>query len=295
MDSRKPPLVESHQPLPPYPQRLVSAFWRGLLAATPTPAPVRDRRPFYQRWTACDWVVGIGLISFLALVLWALVSLLNGMQRTAEDAARRARESVSLTSPAAAEEMPNEHAKQMWILAADMAMAGYCWSGSPTVLEMTMFDLDKATSGTTDLSPPDPGPFTIEWSIDRWRERGAWSFLVVTGKEGYSTTDAVQNEWERRMRSRLPAETFRAASSLIADASSIYQADSGHGTWNGFGGRPVVIKERGWSDPESKGWREYVLVLEEVAGDYRLEVEVFDEPDTPWYQITVNFTYQPLD
>jgi len=327
MDSRKPP-VRRRPPI--------------VRPASPGPPETAERPPsVWSRWGWPHWIT-LGVCSFLGflslLFLFNVITEPGRAEREAEEpaqrgpeeapvdfvgalllqaeATQRAEEEAAALFPdnpilrmmAVAEGMPNEHAKQIWILAADMVMADYCWKGTSTPLEMTARDLNVATIGWGLVSPPEPGPLSIHWKLDRTLISGGRNWLLVRG-EGYSTdlavtvADAIEDEWGRRMATRLPAETFRAAASLIADASRIHQADSGHGTWNGFGellpGRPIVIKDRGWSRPEGAEGRYYQLVLEEVAGDYWLEVHLAEfgaiEEDPPYCFMTVCFAPERAD
>lgn len=272
-----------------------------------------------SRWGWPHLVLGVCL--FLGFVVLSFVlGALSNRRPTADEpteiSSSRAPElevdngSAGLYQLAVAEEMPSEHEKQMWILAADMAMDGYCWTGSATPVRMTDFDLNSATVGSNHLSPPEPGGFRIWWQINRAPRRGARGFLAVLGRQAYSdefrdsVLDAVEDEWLRRMAVRLPEKTFQASTDLIFDAGSIHEADSGGDAWKGFGDRAAVIEERGWSGSEEEGCRQYALVLEEVAGDYRITIDLRDTPidndedgpydqGVPWCCMTVSFTYEP--
>lgn len=207
-----------------------------------------------------------------------------------------------------AKKMPNEHEKQMWIMAAWMALHGYCWTDTTTPIEPTVPDLCLATAGVRQVSPPDAGPLKVFWKINRDPEGGSHSWLDVHGEstvEPYTddntlaVSDVFEKEWREATPISFPHQVDHAVDELLLDAEQIYRVDRGDPGWT-WDGSPstsdTVIEQHGWSGSEAEGGRWYRLALARPAGDYLVEINLNHTvcgPDGPSCGMTLCFTYKP--
>ena len=98
---------------------------------------------------------------------------------------------------ALADDMPTPHARDMWILAANMARDGYRFADG-RLLRMDVTELSQATSAVNHLSPPDDGGYDIEWRLTRDGDAPR-SFLKIQkdGRFDRSVYKRFSEEWDK--------------------------------------------------------------------------------------------------
>lgn len=206
---------------------------------------------------------------------------------------------VPLPMLAIAEDLPTEHAKQMWILAANLANEGYLLSTRDRPLRMTVEDLNLATIGSVTVQCPDAEPYILEWRLDRGHEgeEDVRSFLAIENLTGHFSSQMAHQlarAWLHAGR-RIPDDAHGVCANLIREATLIFEADNEGRTWNGPEGKSFEITRRS-SEAFGKGARAaYDLELEESVGKYRFQLVLRDNRgEVPgWSRVLVWFIYLP--
>lgn len=168
------------------------------------------------------------IVALLAIILVLMVWKKDKAITIDDLAADERRAYAGLVMLAAANELPTEFEKRMWIMATTMIDDGYHNNGKP--LDMTFVDIDAATMGYRTLSPPDNGLFPIEWKLVRKSDFGgetppSWLSCFSAGDFSYELHDRIAREWMRALQ-LFPRSEWDAAHEMLILGSVLHEKQS---------------------------------------------------------------------
>lgn len=270
----------------------------------------KRRRPPWPWPVALAWQlrrprerIAAGLFCCLMFLPYCLVAPLVAQWSGCDRPARSTRriELAERRDPA------QEHAMEILGMAVDMAQDEYCFSsGDTTPMRRLSPALDSpdvwtATSGMVAVRAPVPWRYILEWRLEREAisDSGARSWFSCEAKQAF---DAVMHahalaEWRNRTRGHLPSEVCDKAEKLFWKARFLCDADAEGSIRDRLVESSDRVKWRVWLDERREGYAQYTLSLEDIAGEYRLELflsnRTLDCEDGPWSRLLLWFIYRP--